>query len=173
MMYTGIKAFTLSEWFQDLFSDSSDPNVSKWRDGLLHNFLKEWSDRTFSSLEVIWLNVLITLKLDGGFEKQHLHLVRLLSLRLQHSSKFAWKLESFKIIQLSTRDESANEQGQSHVTYSICFESRLLISSLPPVTHSCWHDFSETECWRPQRDETAFQTIGTRYRKYNSAWWNW
>ena len=137
MMYTGIKAFTLSEWFQDLFSDSSDPNVSKWRDGLLHNFLKEWSDRTFSSLEVIWLNVLITLKLDGGFEKQHLHLVRLLSLRLQHSSKFACKLENLKIIQLFTGDEFANEHGQSHATCSIYLESRLFISSLPLVTHSC------------------------------------
>ena len=80
----------------------------------------------FDHFKILW-----RLDKPPGFEKQHLHLVRLLSLRLQHSSKFAWKLENLKIIQLSTRDEFANEHGQSHVTCSIYFEYRLFISLSP------------------------------------------
>ena len=36
----------LSKWLQDLFLDSPNPNVSKWRDRLLDNFLREWFDWT-------------------------------------------------------------------------------------------------------------------------------
>ena len=109
--------------------------------------MKRWAASQFLK-RVIWQNFFIA-KSDltecfdhfktwsSGFEKQHLHLVRLLNLRLQHSSKFACKLENLKIIQLFTGDEFANEHGQSHATCSIYLESRLLISALPPVTHSC------------------------------------
>ena len=133
--------------------------------------------------KVIWLNVLITFKFDDGGWTNHLVL---------KSNNCTWcgsyvcacnipqslpeNLKTSKLFNFLPPGMNLRmnmDIGQSHVTCSIYFEYRLFISPSPPWHKVAWHDFPETDFWRLTQDRIVFQTIRTRYRKYNSTWWNW